>query len=347
MRGRNRDEAAIVYFSERGKKLAKKIHSAIIEECRVSDIRCQSGDLYKLTEELWREFKYLIFISSTGIAVRAISSQVSSKIEDPAVIVVDEMGKHTISLLSGHYGGANYLTSIIADNLKSDPVITTATDLHEIFAFDSFARSNRLSMVNHNIIKNIARHMIDKKENERLGDIRVHTPYKIDGDVPSYVSLCDEPEVCDVLIDSKSHHRDDALCLIPHNMIVGLGCRKDTSYEDIEDAFNIFMKSNDIFSQSVCCIASIDLKKEERGILEFCKNHEIPFYTYDGLSLSGVESPSDSDFVRKTTGVGCVCEASALYHSSKFKNSRLTVRKTVINHITFALCEIDVDLHWN
>ena len=347
MRDRNRDEAAIVYFSERGKKLAKEIHRAIIEECRVSDIRCQSGELYKLTEDLWREFKYIIFISSTGIAVRAISSQVSSKIEDPAVIVVDEMGKHTISLLSGHYGGANSLTSIIADDLKSDPVITTATDLHDVFAFDSFARINRLSMVNHKIIKNIARHMIDKKENARLDDIMVHTPYRIDGDVPSYVSPCDEPEDCDVLLDSKNHHRGDALCLIPHNMIVGLGCRKDTSYEDIEDAFNIFLKSNDIFPQSVCCIASIDLKKEEIGILEFCKNHEIPFYTYDGLSLSGVESPSDSDFVRKTTGVGCVCEASALHHASKFKNCRLIARKTVINHITFALCEIDVDLHWN
>ena len=57
----------------------------------------------------------------------------------PAVVVVDEAGQHAISLLSGHIGGANDLTQLVAAASGARPVITTATDVANLPAADVLA----------------------------------------------------------------------------------------------------------------------------------------------------------------------------------------------------------------
>jgi len=54
--------------------------------------------------------RILFFISSTGIAVRAITPFIVKKDKDPGIVVVDVNNKFTISLAGGHIGGANELT---------------------------------------------------------------------------------------------------------------------------------------------------------------------------------------------------------------------------------------------
>ena len=90
----------------------------------------------------------LIFVGACGIAVRSIAPYVVSKKSDPAVLVVDECGKFVISLLSGHLGGANALALKTAEILGAEPVVTTATDLHDRFAVDVFAKNNHCAIFN-------------------------------------------------------------------------------------------------------------------------------------------------------------------------------------------------------
>ena len=49
----------------------------------------------------------LIFICATGIVMRTLAPVLQNKHQDPPVLVLDEMGKFVIPLLSGHEGGAN------------------------------------------------------------------------------------------------------------------------------------------------------------------------------------------------------------------------------------------------
>lgn len=81
----------------------------------------------------------LVCIMATGIVVRMIAPYADSKLYDPAVLVFDEQGKHGISLLSGHIGGANELTRRLCAAVGADPVITTATDVAGVLAPDSIA----------------------------------------------------------------------------------------------------------------------------------------------------------------------------------------------------------------
>ncbi len=65
---------------------------------------------------------------ASGIVVRTIAPYIKNKYVDPAVVVVDDVGRFVVSLLSGHEGGANNLSHNVANALNTDAVITTGTE---------------------------------------------------------------------------------------------------------------------------------------------------------------------------------------------------------------------------
>ena len=70
--------------------------------------------------------------------------------------------------------------------------------------------------------------------------------------------------------------------------------------------------------EALCAVASIDLKKEEAGLLEFCETRNVPFETYTAEELQAVPGTySASEFVSGVTGVDNVCERSAVKYSSE------------------------------
>ena len=62
------------------------------------------------------------------------------------MVVMDEAGQFAISLLSGHLGGANDLARRLALVSGATPVITTATDVNHLPAWDQAARDAGLSV---------------------------------------------------------------------------------------------------------------------------------------------------------------------------------------------------------
>ena len=86
------------------------------------------SSVYALTENLFGSADALVFVGACGIAVRAVAPLLKSKLTDPAVVVCDEAGRFSVSLLSGHAGGANSLAEQIAEITGAAPVITTASD---------------------------------------------------------------------------------------------------------------------------------------------------------------------------------------------------------------------------
>ena len=96
-----------------------------------------------------------------------------------------------------------------------------------------------------------------------------------------------------------------------------------------------------MYPESICRIASIDLKKEEKGLLALADSLGVPFETYTSEELEQAESEdgfSESDFVRSVTGVGNVCERAALKGA---KGKRLLIRKTAQSGVTVAAAVMD------
>jgi len=129
----NNGSTALVTLSQKGVRIARKLSGeteAIIFVHRDAgqEQRTESFDrITRLTGELFRKFKNIVYITPAGVAVRAIAPYIEHKNRDPAVVVVDVGARWAISLLSGHEGGANELALKVANILGCEPVITTST----------------------------------------------------------------------------------------------------------------------------------------------------------------------------------------------------------------------------
>ena len=82
----------------------------------------------ELVEKLWKRYNSFIFIMALGIVTRITKDHIQNKFKDPAIVIVDEMGRYAISILSGHEGGANRLAEKIALICNGDFVITTGSE---------------------------------------------------------------------------------------------------------------------------------------------------------------------------------------------------------------------------
>ena len=147
---------AVISFTERGSRLNRSVSellrregidvesTALAKYAESSGLPPLSGSLHDWTGRMFGSRDALLFIGACGIAVRSIAPYLQGKDKDPAVVVLDERGIFAISLLSGHLGGANELTAVLANLTGAIPVITTATDINGRFAVDVFAKKQNL-----------------------------------------------------------------------------------------------------------------------------------------------------------------------------------------------------------
>jgi cobalt-precorrin 5A hydrolase len=85
----------------------------------------------RISEEIAKRFsevRGIAVFAPLGVTVRSLAPVLHSKLTDPAVVGVDALGRHVVSLLSGHEGGANALALLLAELLDAEPVITTTTE---------------------------------------------------------------------------------------------------------------------------------------------------------------------------------------------------------------------------
>ncbi len=82
----------------------------------------------ELTPQLFPLYDGLIFVAPCGVVVRSLAGCPKSKYKDPAIVVADVGGRHVVSLLSGHEGGANDLAVRVANLIDGEPVISTTTE---------------------------------------------------------------------------------------------------------------------------------------------------------------------------------------------------------------------------
>jgi cobalt-precorrin 5A hydrolase len=107
-----------------------------------------NGDLSGLFAKLFNQVDAIIAVMAVGIVIRSIAAYVVDKKTDPAVVVVDDLGKYCISLLAGHIRGANRLTKMVAGEIAAIPVVTTATELLGKKSVEQIAEEHDLKIVN-------------------------------------------------------------------------------------------------------------------------------------------------------------------------------------------------------
>ena len=338
-------KVSIIAFTDNGMEIAYKLSNSLSEANDVDFARCGKGALSTWTEEHFSNSDALIFIGAIGIALRAIAPYIKTKTKDPAVVVVDELGQFSIPILSGHIGGANELALRISEILNAIPVITTATDINNVFAVDTWAKSQGLNILNPQCIKLVSSKLLKGES------VHIKSDYSIQGNLPNNLYLNDLENMADfdVIISHKDYsnsiNNNEILFLIPSIITVGIGCRKDISFENIEKSILNILKKENYHILSLNALASIDKKANEKGILEFAKKYDLPFSTYSAEELNSLEGDfTKSDFVKSIVEVDNVCERSAIMES----NGKLIRRKDTCDGagVTVALAINDPNISW-
>lgn len=286
------------------------------------------SSLAEKIKEVFLKFDAHIFVFSTGIAVRIIAPLIQTKTKDPAVVVLDDNAKHSISLLSGHIGGANNLAEKVGFLTKAKPVITTATDVHNKPAIDTIAVTNNIHIVNPNMIKNINMAILEEKT------VKIKDPFDILFDkVPKSVRVQKNPDI--LCTDNEISVPRGTLVLNPPSLIVGIGCNRGTSMDEIESFLLETLKQNNLSINSIRAFASIEAKNDETGLIELSKKYATRFSFINKQKLKSVKKiKNPSLIVQKHMGVKSVCEAAAI---TAGKNANLILQKQIKGNVTIAI----------
>ena len=335
----------IISFTSQGSSLAEKIKEImkVYGNVQVTSGKEKNISLQTWTENAFSKAQVLIFVGAAGIAVRAIAPFVQDKFKDPAVLVVDEKGTYVIPVLSGHVGGANAYALQLAEKLQAQAVITTATDINQKFAVDVFAKKNQLFIKDRAWAKEISAAILGGEkigffcEGQVTGTIpeEVVTEQVI-GTMPEEV-VAEQGKVTEKYRINVGIH--NTCQLIPKAVTVGIGCRKGKSAEEIETFVLEQLEKQQIAMESISCVASVDKKKNEAGILAFCEKYGLEFQTFSPEELERVPGEyTQSEFVEKTIGVGNVCERAAIC-AWKQNRAHILQPKTAQNGKTLAIAE--------
>ena len=326
---------AIIPVSSEGKNIATQLQPALsADSISRNDVASH-----------WHDYDAFVFIGAMGICVRTIAPLVDDKHTDPAVVCIDSFGRNVISVLSGHVGGANDLTHLIAGILGAREVITTQSDNAGLWALDTFEQRFGWSVANATVAMN--RHIfafVNRQPTALLLEARDEGTDYLEATKPEHVTVINDiseadPQKYKLLIIVSPFVRSApkgllTLHFVPMVGTIGFGLAHHPDnyehiYDEIEEAF---AKRGILPCAHRYC--TIDVKKDE----EFCTmlaneyHAEVAFFTAD--ELAAVDVPNPSETVAKHVGTPSVCEAAAILGSN---HGQLVIPKVKGRNWTAAL----------
>lgn len=252
---------AIIAITPHGFRVARKLQEGLKGDLYAPE-EIVTGDLpdiirYKtptkdLVAGIWGRYDSLVFIMAMGIVNRIIRDCIQDKHRDPAVVVVDELGRYAISALCGHEGGANRLTEKVALLCQGDFVITTGSEATK-------------------------------------------------------------------------------------TLIVGMGCRRGTSVDCLEEAIDEGLRSIGRKLGEVRLISTVEDKRDEEGFRQLSEKLNIPLKFISRTWIHTIEDNfPKSELVKKTLGIYSVAEPCAMLGGFR---CQLLLPKTKRRGTTIAIAE--------
>ena len=273
----------------------------------------------------WKTYDAIICILAMGAVVRKIAPLLVDKATDPAVIVINLALDKIVPLLSGHLGGANELADTLASKIPNAiNFISTATDQTNTLAFEMLAKKNGWKIENLKELANISNRLLNKQK------VKVATYENIYNTISNKDNLklvnIDEVDKNSVIIDPLV--KGEKNLLLKPKVYLGIGCNRDTSALEIQDALLMFLQKYNLDIQDIKSIASFEAKQDEAGLLEFAEknNFEINFYKKDDINK--LEYKFSKSASSKFFGLKGVAEPSAIL-ASRYKE--LIIKKEVYN----------------
>jgi cobalt-precorrin 5A hydrolase/precorrin-3B C17-methyltransferase len=274
---------------------------------------------------------------ATGAVVRLIASLLEDKSSDPAIVVIDSDGRYVISLSGAHQGGADLLAELIARQIGATAIITGASTSLNLPGIDILGlpfgwRKGEGDWTR--VSSAIARQepvQIIQEAGSTLWQEHLPSNHTFYFGFPEYDRTSVQPKarVWISAIERKFSDESDfpKVQWYPRVLWVGIGCERGTSKRLIEVAIEQTCQRYHLATEAIAGIATIDIKADEQGILELCRQWNFPLKTFSAEVLSQIEVPTPSQIVSEEVGTPSVAEAAAILSSCNNSATGFTIRR--------------------
>ncbi len=289
----------------------------------------------------WLEVDLIIFIGSIAASIRIINSFLTSKDQDPGVIVIDNKCSKIVPLIGLHQSNTQNIAYQIASLLGGEIIETNNSNNQSFLNLDTFG--NQWGWKRSGNIKDWSKLVIKQAKKEEIfcKQLSGNSLWKTSKSGES-ISQINEKEI--EKPDSTFHvsiFENNQRNWHPPVLWVGIGCERNTSKELIANSLNNFLESENLSQQSIAGFATIDIKKDEKGILELSQEKNLPIKFFCKEDLSTIIVPNPSNVVQKEIGTPSVAEASCLLAAGK--ESKLLKEKRIFKNqsgaVTIAVAE--------
>jgi cobalt-precorrin 5A hydrolase / cobalt-factor III methyltransferase / precorrin-3B C17-methyltransferase len=252
------------------------------------------GSAAATVRERWGSVEGFVLFLATGAAVRIVAPLLADKNRDPAVVCVDEGGRHAVALVGGHAGDANALARQVGGLLDAEPVLTTATDSAGRIALDALPGF------------------------VATGDVAAVTAAMLDGrsprvsnepgwPLPAGLVAGDAPERI-VVTDRREPRAAGTVTLHPPSLVAGIGASTGAPARDVSDLLEGAIEGAGLARESLAEVATLDRKTTEPGLRAL----GLRLRGFGAEALRAVPVPTPSAVVADAVGTPSVAEAAAL-----------------------------------
>jgi len=289
----------------------------------------------------WQEIDLIIFIGSIAASIRIINSFLTSKDQDPGVIVIDNKCSKIVPLIGLHQSNVQNISFQIANLLDGEIIETNNSNDQSFLNLDAFG--NQWGWKRSGNIKDWSKLVIKQAKNKEIfcKQLSGNRLWK-NSESGETINQINEKEI--EKPDSTFHvsiFENHETTWHPPVLWIGIGCERNTSKELIANSLNNLLESRNLSNYSIAGLATVDIKKDEKGILELAEENNLPIMFFTKEDLSKIIVPNPSSIVQKEIGTSSVAEASCLLAAGE--ESKLLEEKRIFKNesgaVTIAVAE--------
>ncbi len=305
------------------------------------------GPVADLVGNLWAHHDGLVLLMPVGVAVRAIAPLLTDKRTDPGIVALDEGGRYAVSVAGGHLGGANALAREVARIAGGEAVITTASDVRGLPALDLLGSARGWTVATPDALTAAAAALVNGERVAAFQEAGSRAwfshPEAAALDHVARIEDLGAPTIAAALVVTHRRGsalppevRDKATTVIYHPpcLSIGVGCARGVSKEEIAGAVEGVLADHGLALAAVRELASIDVKRDEAGLLAYASTLNKPIRFFGAAELNRVPVRKPSPAALAAVGAHGVAEPAALLAGG---TRTLLVEKVVYGRVTVAV----------
>jgi cobalt-precorrin 5A hydrolase/precorrin-3B C17-methyltransferase len=253
----------------------------------------------------WDQVDGLVLIMATGAAVRLVAPHLVPGEDGPAVVTLDDAGRHAVALLGGHRAGANDLARQVAALVGAEPVVTTATDARGRPALDALP-----GLRAEGDLAAVTTALLDDRPVGLVNEPGWPLPPALTGALDPGATGAPVVVVSDRLDPARPP--GPAVLLRPPSLVAGVGCSTGAGADEARAALDEALARAGLARASLSALATIDRRADHPATTGLAGALGLALRSFSPEALAAVDVPHPSAVVHEAVGTPSVAEAAAL-----------------------------------